>query len=202
MGTQRLEFSSVTAVRPCCVSDDTCKWKGSDSSAGCWAPVTGVMGSARRRGLKARCTGNRVLQVPCETALISLLKGLRTSHWQWCKSISGWRTVSGFFFFWKELYKEKYSWFLFVTCLKITLRWKDYFKHRAAMKWTSLLALFFSRKHFVLFCLLEHLPAGMVCMHGLDRREVEKSFALLICVISNSDTLQYWHDMALGALVM
>lgn len=72
-------------------------------------------------------------------------------------------------FFWKELYKEKYSWFLFVTCLKITLRWKDYFKHRAAMKWTSLLALFFSHKHFVLFCLLEHLPAGMVCVHGLGR---------------------------------
>lgn len=38
-------------------------------------------------------------------------------------------------------------------------------------------------------------------MHRLDSPEVGKSFDLLICVITNRDTLQYWYDMALGGLV-
>lgn len=60
-------------------------------------------------------------------------------------------------FFWRELYKEKYSWFfLFVSCLKITLKWKDCIEHRAAMKQTSLLVLFLSCKRFVPHCLLEY----------------------------------------------
>lgn len=43
-----------------------------------------------------------------------------------------------------------------MTCLKITLQWKDCIVHRAAMKQTSLLVLFFSCKHFIPRCLLEH----------------------------------------------
>lgn len=45
------------------------------------------------------------------------------------------------------------------------------------------------------------VSAELVCVHKLDSSEVGKSFDLLICVITDRDTLQYWYVMALGGLV-